>query len=88
MSRGWKKWWPGMSPMAAFSSPPIWTSAVQKAEIVFIAVGTPPREDGSTDLSYVEDAAKGIARALNRYKVIVNKSTVPVGTGDFVRERH
>jgi UDPglucose 6-dehydrogenase len=61
-------------------------SAVQKAEIVFIAVGTPPREDGSTDLSYVEDAAKGVARALNRYKVIVNKSTVPVGTGDFVRE--
>ena len=61
-------------------------AAVAKAEIVFIAVGTPPREDGSTDLSYVEDAAKGIARALNRYKVIVNKSTVPVGTGDFVRE--
>ena len=61
-------------------------SAVQKAEIVFIAVGTPPREDGSTNLDYVEDAAKGIARALNRYKVIVNKSTVPVGTGDFVRE--
>ncbi len=61
-------------------------SAVQKAEIVFIAVGTPPREDGSTNLSYVEDAAKGVARALNRYKVIVNKSTVPVGTGNFVRE--
>jgi len=61
-------------------------NAVQKAEIVFIAVGTPPREDGSTNLSFVEDAAKGIARALNRYKVIVNKSTVPVGTGDFVRE--
>ncbi len=61
-------------------------TAVGKAEVVFIAVGTPPREDGSTDLSYVEDAAKGIARALNRYKVIVNKSTVPVGTGDFVRE--
>jgi len=60
--------------------------AVQKAEVVFIAVGTPPREDGSTNLDYVEDAAKGIARALNRYKVIVNKSTVPVGTGNFVRE--
>ena len=61
-------------------------AAVTKAEIVFIAVGTPPREDGSTDLSYVEDAAKGVARALNNYKVIVNKSTVPVGTGNFVRE--
>lgn len=61
-------------------------AAVTKAEIVFIAVGTPPREDGSTDLSYVEDAAKGVARSLNNYKVIVNKSTVPVGTGNFVRE--
>ena len=61
-------------------------SSVRAAEVVFIAVGTPPKDDGSTDLSYVEDAAKGIARALNRYKVIVNKSTVPVGTGDFVRK--
>jgi len=60
--------------------------AVQKAEVVFIAVGTPPREDGSTNLDFVEDAAKGIAASLNRYKVIVNKSTVPVGTGNFVRE--
>ena len=60
--------------------------AVARAEVVFIAVGTPPRPDGSTDLSFVEAAAKGVARALNRYKVIVTKSTVPVGTGDFVRE--
>ena len=60
-------------------------AAVQAAEVVFIAVGTPPKQDGSTDLSFVEDAAKGIARALNRYKVIVNKSTVPVGTGNFVK---
>lgn len=59
--------------------------SVEAAEVVFIAVGTPPAEDGSTNLSFVEDAAKGIARSLNRYKVIVNKSTVPVGTGDFVR---
>jgi len=61
-------------------------ASVSKAEIVFIAVGTPPKEDGSTNLSYVEDAAKLIARSLNSYKVIVNKSTVPVGTGNFVRE--
>src|SRR5580700_4692427 len=59
---------------------------VAKSEIVFIAVGTPPLADGSTDLSSVEAAAKGIARALSSYKVIVNKSTVPVGTGNFVRE--
>jgi len=59
--------------------------AVEPADIVFIAVGTPPKEDGSTDLSQVEEAARSLARALNRYKVIVNKSTVPVGTGDFVR---
>jgi UDPglucose 6-dehydrogenase len=59
--------------------------SVAASEVVFIAVGTPPKADGSTDLSYVQEAATGIAHALNRYKVIVNKSTVPVGTGDFVR---
>src|SRR5579862_5020704 len=59
--------------------------SVAASEVVFIAVGTPPKDDGATDLSHVEEAATGIARALNRYKVIVNKSTVPVGTGDFVR---
>ena len=59
---------------------------VRKSEIVFIAVGTPSKTNGETDLSAVEEAARGIARALHRYKVIVNKSTVPVGTGDLVRE--
>ena len=59
--------------------------AVRKSEVVFICVGTPPQEDGSTDLSQVEGAARGVAAALDRYKVIVNKSTVPVGTGEFVR---
>lgn len=59
--------------------------AVRKSDVVFICVGTPPQEDGSTDLSQVESAARGIAAALDRYKVVVNKSTVPVGTGDFVR---
>jgi UDPglucose 6-dehydrogenase len=59
--------------------------AVKRSDIVFIAVGTPPREDGSTDLSYVEAVAHDIAKGLDRYKIIVNKSTVPVGTGDFVR---
>lgn len=58
---------------------------VKKSAVIFIAVGTPPREDGSTDLSYVEAVAKNIAAAITEYKIIVNKSTVPVGTGDFVR---
>lgn len=60
--------------------------AVEKAEIIFICVGTPPKDNGETDLSFVEDAAKGIAKYINGYKIVVNKSTVPVGTGDFVRK--
>lgn len=59
--------------------------SVKWAEIVFICVGTPPKENGETDLSYVESAARLIGEQLNGYKVIVNKSTVPVGTGDLVR---
>ncbi len=61
-------------------------SAVRKSEVVFICVGTPPKEDGSTDMTQVEGAARGVAGAMDRYKVIVNKSTVPVGTGEFVRD--
>lgn len=61
-------------------------AAVKRSLIVFITVGTPARDDGQTDLSAVEEVAKGIARAMERYTVIVNKSTVPVGTGEFVRE--
>jgi UDPglucose 6-dehydrogenase len=60
-------------------------SAVRDALVVFIAVGTPPREDGSTDLSAVEGVAREIGRAMDGYKVIVIKSTVPVGTGQRVR---
>jgi UDPglucose 6-dehydrogenase len=59
---------------------------VGKSDVVFICVGTPPKENGDPDMSQVEDAAKTIARTLNRYKVVVNKSTVPVGTGEMVRE--
>ncbi|MFH1862621.1 MAG: UDP-glucose/GDP-mannose dehydrogenase family protein [bacterium] len=60
--------------------------AVKKSLINFIAVGTPPGEDGSSDLRYVLECAKSISRAMNGYKVIVDKSTVPVGTADLVRE--
>ena len=60
--------------------------AVRASLVVFIAVGTPPRADGGTDLTYVDAVAREIGRALNGYKVIVTKSTVPVGTSDRVRQ--
>jgi UDPglucose 6-dehydrogenase len=61
-------------------------TAVRRSVIVFITVGTPAKPDGRTDLGAVEDVARGIAQAMERYTVVVNKSTVPVGTGDLVRE--
>ncbi len=61
------------------------SEGVKKSDVIFICVGTPPKPNGETDLSYVSTAAKEIARSIDRYKVIVNKSTVPVGTGDLVR---
>jgi UDPglucose 6-dehydrogenase len=60
--------------------------SVQHADVIFIAVGTPPKETGETDLSHVEAVAAQIGHAMDRYKVVVNKSTVPVGTGELVRE--
>jgi UDPglucose 6-dehydrogenase len=61
------------------------SKAVKNSSIIFIAVGTPPGEDGSADLKYVLDAARKIGAHMNDYKVIINKSTVPVGTADKVR---
>jgi UDPglucose 6-dehydrogenase len=61
-------------------------AAVRQADVIFIAVGTPPKETGETDLSHVEAVAAEIGRSMERYKVVVNKSTVPVGTGELVRE--
>jgi UDPglucose 6-dehydrogenase len=60
--------------------------AVDKALVIFIAVGTPARQDGSADLSFVEEVGRGIAAHMTEYKVVVTKSTVPVGTGDKLRE--
>jgi UDPglucose 6-dehydrogenase len=60
--------------------------AVRESEIVFIAVGTPPGEDGSADLSHVLAVASEIGKAIDKYTVVVNKSTVPVGTAEKVRK--
>lgn len=59
--------------------------AVSQGQIIFICVGTPSRDDGSADLHYVDEVARGIGRCMTEYKVIVNKSTVPVGTARRVR---
>jgi len=58
--------------------------AVAQALAVFIAVGTPPKEDGSADLGYVVQVAEAIAEYMNGYKVVVTKSTVPIGTGQLI----
>lgn len=66
-------------------------SSIQNSDIIFIAVGTPPDEDGSADLKYVLAVAAEIGKYMNGFKVVVDKSTVPVGTADKVRaeiEKH
>ena len=59
-------------------------NAINDCKVTFIAVGTPPKEDGSADLSYVEAVARSIGETMVNPLVVVNKSTVPVGTGDKV----
>jgi UDPglucose 6-dehydrogenase len=60
--------------------------AVEQALVIFLAVGTPPKPDGSPDLGFVEAAALSIGDHMNGYKVIVTKSTVPIGTGKHIRK--
>ena len=62
------------------------TKSVRDAQIIFIAVGTPQGEDGSADLTHVLTVARDVAKAMNGYKVVVDKSTVPVGTSEKVRD--
>src|SRR5215467_3861755 len=62
------------------------SEAVPKADVVFIAVGTPEGESGDADLRYVVAAAEEVGKAITGYTVIVDKSTVPVGTADQVRD--
>src|SRR5947209_3939779 len=59
---------------------------VRNSEVIFIAVPTPPRPDGSVDMSFVERVAREIAGAMIEYKIVVDKSTVPVKTGEKVAE--
>ncbi len=59
--------------------------AVPVSDVIFIAVGTPPLPTGEADLSYIENVARQVATSMNRYKVIVEKSTVPVKTGEWVK---
>ena len=61
------------------------SQGIKDAEVIFIAVGTPPDEDGSADLSHVLDVAKSIRDSLEKYAVIATKSTVPVGTAKKIK---
>lgn len=60
--------------------------AIRSARAIFIAVGTPPKADGSADLRYVEEVAHSIARHMNGPKLVITKSTVPIGTGRMIEE--
>jgi UDPglucose 6-dehydrogenase len=60
-------------------------SSLNNSDVVFIAVGTPPTENGSADLQYVEQVARHIGCFINKYTIVVNKSTVPIGTGQKVK---
>ncbi len=60
--------------------------AVKRSEVIFITVGTPPKKDGSIDMREFKNVVKEIAKSINDYKVVVSKSTVSVGTGDWIKK--
>lgn len=62
------------------------TQGVENSEVIFIAVGTPPKHNGEADLFYVEDVSRKIAKSIKDYRLIVEKSTVPVETGEWVKK--
>lgn len=62
------------------------TEGIGQSKVIFIAVGTPPKANGDADLSFVEDVCRSIARQMNSYRLIVEKSTVPVETGEWVKK--
>jgi UDPglucose 6-dehydrogenase len=68
----------------SFTDDPV--EAIQKSTIIFIAVGTPPNKNGSTNMTFIKSAAKSVGQHLNGYKVIVTKSTVPVGTNELIKK--
>ena len=63
-------------------------NAVKKSLVIFICVGTPPRENGEADLSYVENVATQIAKNMSSYRLIIEKSTVPVETGNWIERNN
>lgn len=62
------------------------TEGIEQSKVIFIAVGTPPKQNGEADLSFVEDVCRNIAKTINTYRLIVEKSTVPVETGEWVKK--
>lgn len=62
------------------------TEAIEQSKVIFIAVGTPPKANGDADLSYVEDVCRNIAKTMKSYRLIIEKSTVPVETGEWVKK--
>ena len=75
-----------MCPKGGSPSPRARRRGSKKSDVIFIAVPTPPLDDGSVDLSFIERVARDIADATTTYKVVVDKSTVPVKTGEKVAE--